>query len=287
MAVSFDVAADAHSGKTASGLTFDSGSTSASASLLLVFVTVGGTGSPAPSVSSITYGGVSLGSAVKIQTSGNARIELWKLISPASGVNSIVITLSSATDGNSIICAGAMSFIDSDLSTPLGTAVSASGSGTTPTVDITDSATDDLVIDGVVLGSDSAVTAGAGQTKRWEELVGADSYGNNGAGSTEAGASGTVTMSWTVGDDAWGIIGVTIKQASATITIDQEGFRFRNDDGNEASATWDGAQDTDITQPQNTTRRIRFILNTTGNANAILPKLEGKPANAANWIGLS
>lgn len=71
------------------------------------------------------------------------------------------------------------------------------------------------------------------------------------------------------------------------ITLEQEGFRFRNDDGNETTATWDGSQDTDITQPQNTTRRIRFILNTSGNANAILPKLEGKPANAANWIGLS
>lgn len=81
--------------------------------------------------------------------------------------------------------------------------------------------------------------------------------------------------------------GILAFKSALSITIEQEGFRFRNDDGNETTATWDGSQDTDITQPQNTTRRIRFILNTSGNANAILPKLEGKPANAANWIGLS
>lgn len=212
MAVAFDVAMDAHSGKSASGLTFDSGNTSASATSLLIFVTVGGISTIAPSVSSITYGGTSLGSAVKVQTSGDARIELWKLVSPASGVKSIVITLSGATDADSNICAGALSFIGSDISTPLGTAVSASGESATPTVNVTDSAADDLVVDGVVLGSSSAVTAGAGQTKRWEELVDSNGYGNNGAGSTEPGASGTVTMSWTVGNDAWGIIAVNVKK---------------------------------------------------------------------------
>jgi hypothetical protein len=218
MAVSHDAVIDAHSGKSASSLTFDSASTASGATLLTVIVTVGGIDGAAPSVSSVTYGGTGL-THVKSQTSGLARIELWRLISPASGVNSIVVTLTGATDSSSNICAGATTYLGSDTTTPLGTAVSASGSSTTPTVNVTDSAVDDLVMDGVVLGSATSPTAGAGQTKRWEELVDSNTYGDNGCGSTEAGASGTVTMSWTVGDDAWGIIAVTIKQGAVLTLI--------------------------------------------------------------------
>jgi hypothetical protein len=48
--------------------------------------------------------------------------------------------------------------------------------------------------------------------------------------------------------------------------IDAHAFRFRNDDGNETTATWIAAQNTTITQPIDAPFRIRFLLQeTTGN----------------------
>jgi len=51
---------------------------------------------------------------------------------------------------------------------------------------------------------------------------------------------------------------------STTITIDQEGFRWRDDDNNEASATWLESQDTNITRNSGTNTRLRTIMNATG-----------------------
>jgi hypothetical protein len=58
-----------------------------------------------------------------------------------------------------------------------------------------------------------------------------------------------------------------------TATLDQEGFRFRNDDGDETGATWAANQDTNITADAGT-KRVRFILNDTGDSSAITPLFE-------------
>ena len=46
-------------------------------------------------------------------------------------------------------------------------------------------------------------------------------------------------------------------------TIDQEGFRFRNDDGGETTATWKAEQDINITLQSDTAFRLRVLLNPT------------------------
>lgn len=48
-------------------------------------------------------------------------------------------------------------------------------------------------------------------------------------------------------------------------TIEQEGFRFRDDDGSETTATWLANQDTNITRAKSTNTRLRLLLNATGN----------------------
>lgn len=45
--------------------------------------------------------------------------------------------------------------------------------------------------------------------------------------------------------------------------LDQEGFRFRNDDGNETTATWKAAQDTNATSALSANVRLRFCINAT------------------------
>lgn len=46
--------------------------------------------------------------------------------------------------------------------------------------------------------------------------------------------------------------------------IEQEGFRFRNDDGDEDGATWKASQDVSVSLPFSTAARIRWLLNATG-----------------------
>ena len=69
------------------------------------------------------------------------------------------------------------------------------------------------------------------------------------------GPSTTTVVDW----DALTING-TVADAG---TVDQEGFRWRTDDGSETTATWLAAQDTDIIRPTATNTRIRFVLNST------------------------
>ncbi len=51
--------------------------------------------------------------------------------------------------------------------------------------------------------------------------------------------------------------------AAATTTREQEGFRFRNDDGSETGATWASAQDANLTAPLGA-KRLRLLANATG-----------------------
>jgi hypothetical protein len=48
-------------------------------------------------------------------------------------------------------------------------------------------------------------------------------------------------------------------------TIEQEGFRWRSDDGSETTATWLANQDTNITRAESLNTRLRILLNATGN----------------------
>jgi hypothetical protein len=66
-------------------------------------------------------------------------------------------------------------------------------------------------------------------------------------------------------------------------SIEQEGFRFRNDDGSEAAATWKANQDVNITLAADTAARIRMLLNATGDPASIGAQLEYryKPSGGA------
>lgn len=222
MAVAFDVGAVANGTLgTDTSLTYNSGSTSASATLLIVAVGTNVSGAnPLRTVSSVTYGGTNLTFLGARQDGGvSTRIELWYLVSPASGVKSIVVTISGTVDSGAQgrIMSGAASFTGSDTSTPLGSFFAADWGGTasTPaTVGVTDSAANDLVFAANTNGDDTGAV-GAGQTQRFIDELNTLSFGNNIYGSTEPGASGTVTMSYTQTASSWVIGAVTVKQAAA------------------------------------------------------------------------
>lgn len=170
------------------------------------------------SVSSITYNGVALSLIdARASVSGAVRAELWGLVAPATGSNTIVVTLSTSLDS----IGGAVSSTGVHQSSPLEGAADASATNVgaaDATVNVVTVADNDWCVD-VVATSDTAITVGAGQTSR-NNVTGTL---GSGAMSTEGPKTpaGTVTMSWTnVGALAtWSIVSVALRPISAADTL--------------------------------------------------------------------
>jgi hypothetical protein len=60
------------------------------------------------------------------------------------------------------------------------------------------------------------------------------------------------------------------------VTIGQAGFRLRNDDGNETTATWKGNQNVNVAQAVDTNFRVRFLMQNSGStaSNNLVAQLE-------------
>jgi hypothetical protein len=68
-----------------------------------------------------------------------------------------------------------------------------------------------------------------------------------------------------------------------TATVEQEGFRWRNDDGSETTATWAAAQDANLTAPLDTPKRLRVLVNATGDYPSSQYQLEYRIKTTGTW----
>jgi hypothetical protein len=99
-----------------------------------------------------------------------------------------------------------------------------------------------------------------------------------------AGATGNKTHgNGNVSTDQWAAFLVAVA-APTPATHEQEGFRFRNDDGTEATATWQAAQDVQATGPLLTPVRLRFVVNATGDPAAGAYRLEYRKTGESVWL---
>ena len=89
------------------------------------------------------------------------------------------------------------------------------------------------------------------------------------------GPSTTTVMDW----DALTING----SIGDTGTVNQEGFRWRADDGSQTTATWLAAQDTSIIRPKQTNTRIRILLDSTLDRGATGYQLEFREVGSDTW----
>ena len=97
---------------------------------------------------------------------------------------------------------------------------------------------------------------------------------------TSTGAYG-ITFT-TTATPAGAVAVATFKEAS---TLQQEGYRFRADDGSESGATWLANQDTNISRGKNTNTRLRVILNATGDPASQQYQLEGRvKGGGGSWV---
>ena len=230
--IAFDSASSANTGAgTTASLTW-SHTVGASGVNRILIVGVSIRNSASQTVSAVTYNGVALTQVGQTTNSTNARVELWRLIAPATGAHNIIVTLSAAAR----FVAGAASFtgVSQTPALALGGYFSATGNTPTPTVTVDSVAEGQLVIDTIANNNLANATAapcvGAGQTQRWSDRTTNNVAGNNtpGAGSTEPApvGGGSVTMTWTLqgcsgtNNRQWASGAVALKQG-ASITLDK------------------------------------------------------------------
>lgn len=224
--ITFDAASSSNTGTgTASTLTW-SHAVGASLTNRILIVGVSIRNSAGQTVNNVTYAGINLTLVGQTTNGTNARVEIWRLIAPATGANNIIVTLSAAAR----FVGGAASFsgVSQTPALALGAYFSATANSATPTVNVTSVAQGQVVIDTIANATLATGTSlpcvGANQTQRWSNRTSNTTAGNNtpGAGSTEPGPSGggTVTMSWRLEGCSgatsrqWAIGAVALKQGA-------------------------------------------------------------------------
>ena len=188
MAIAFDAASTA---KVASGtsLSWSHTCTGANRALIVGLTHKNGT----TYATAITYNGVSLTKAIlqKVGGSGSqdCSMELWYLLAPASGSNTISVIINTSTPGS---VGGACSFTGADQEL-IGTFTSQSfGANTSASLPITTTRNNSFIVDVMGEVTGGAATPDGSQTQRWN-----DSQSVVGAGSTKQLVSaGATTMSW-------------------------------------------------------------------------------------------
>ncbi len=168
----------------------------------------------AQTVTSITYNSVALTFlGAQNSVTGAARVELWGLIAPSTGSNTIAVTLSGAIASGS----NASSYTGVHQTSPtegFNGAQATNVGAADATVNITTVADNDWVVD-TVASDDASITVGAGQTQTGN-ITGA---GGSAAMSYEGPKTpaGSVTMSWTgvAALATWSIGGIALRPVAA------------------------------------------------------------------------
>lgn len=216
------------------------------------------------------------------------RPRLWQMssrIAAGGGSFQITVTFNASVTGT----IGIMEFSGLKTSGTVTASTIAQGSSTAPAVTFTPvAASGECLVIGQTGydGADTtmvmdAATIAASFTQQLERETNTTqsqnvvSKGNNGTSST--------TVGWTLGASrGWSAQAVSYETDS--YHVEQEGFRFRNDDGSETTATWLAAQDTDVTQPLSTNTRVRVLLDSTlGDPPASAYRLEYKKSSESVW----
>lgn len=168
------------------------------------------------------------------------------------------------------------------FNTALQTAASGASQNTTPAVSLTSTVDECLLI-----WFGSCFAGGS-----WTQPTGWILQYNSGSdhafatlGQSTQGATGTITGSYTGG--ASGTTGLLAAIEPAAPEYEQEGFRFRNDDGSETAATWAAAQDTNISAAAGI-KRLRMLTDekNVGNPPATRLKMQYRKVGDDGWRDL-
>lgn len=209
MAITFDTTQGSHTGSASSLSWSHTVATGRGNQILIVVVDTG-----AASVSSVTYGGQNLSqvSGASASNSGDL-LQIWYLLSPPTGANTVVVTPGSTSYLNGI----SASYSGVAQTSTFGTAATNSGNGTTSSTNtVATTKSSQLVIEAIDNSIPASDTATASQTKRLQPAGGGTAMG-------EIAATGSnMTLTWSFGASAgiWVQISVAMNAAVGGVTPD-------------------------------------------------------------------
>jgi hypothetical protein len=220
MALAIDSQMGSSTGASANATTLTFSFTNTAGTFIVVGISFGN--ASAFTVSTITYNGVSMtqvpGAVVGYDgaTHNFAGASLFSLLSPATGANNVVVTMSGVGGGTTSIEGGAISFTGHDLVTPI---VASSGksnfresNGPTATVTSGSTTVGNIVVAQMATGSGySSVSTG---TLSWSKNASSLSAGGNGAMTQASGTGGTITMTDNITSDFMGMVCFEVAAAS-------------------------------------------------------------------------
>lgn len=204
MAVAFDAVGSAtgfQSGSTPLTFTHTAG---AGGGTVLVLATVDGN-----TTVTATYGGTSmtlLGSKASDNVTSNGIVWLFGITGQTSGAHTVSIATTTGFTsiiGNSISFTGASAF---------GTAVTNFGSSASATVTVTGTTSGNMVFGGAGSGTNGSTTFTSGTSRFVDPQSGASGVGNVFGGTIAAG--GSVSITATISNDVWAMIGVEVQGAA-------------------------------------------------------------------------
>lgn len=212
MAVTFDAVGPSSAGASTSGggTTCTWSHTSSGTSRLIVVVVAAGNNNPGNFYTiTATYNSVNMISAGSANSNNNnqGRVQMFYLVAPATGANTIVVTFTTPGSGSDSLACGSVSFNGVDQVIPIRNFTSTYGRSTSGSIDIR-SDIGNMVLDGTC---DGRSIISSTQTNRWLDNITTATQGGNGASSTAAGAL-SVTMAYTYNAtlDSWAIVGLDI-----------------------------------------------------------------------------
>lgn len=172
---------------------------------------------------SVTYGGVAM-----TRLGATNMVDLFYLLNPPAGPQTVLATWSGASAKG--VVAGAVTLVGIDSNSPLGTLYSAQGTSTSPSVAVSGTHVNGLLLSVVAVNAVASLTTlTTSQNLLWSDKAGTSgaTTRTQGGGSTAPGTGGTVSMAWTLGaSKPWGILAVEALPAPARLIIDAEGTSF-------------------------------------------------------------
>ena len=240
-------------------------------------------------VSSATYGGQSLALQRREQIT-DATTEVWYLVNPPSGANTLVVNFASGT--NDCDVQAAISFTGVNQTNPIGADAGAqAASGSANSVAIATTTANSLIVGGCTgLGGDTQpMNPGTNVTERYDLESGTSKNADVGAagGEMDAATVDTYTFGWTMAvSDDHSVVAVEVKPADkpdVTDLIPAPNSQFNASDTIEigANVTDTSGVDTvyaNITYPNSTIQQIE-LSNSVGdkyNSSFTIPYLKGR-----------
>jgi len=250
------------------------------ANLMLVAVGIGVAGASFTGVT-VAYGGVGLTYVASSESTDSnwCGVRWFRLNNPTPGTANVVAQTVGVTQSSMHV----ITFIDANLT--LGAPSISTGSSANPSLTVAASASGDIVVSACV-NDNSGVSTTVGGTNIMPDATGEDVGGDTDHHSQYQTASGANTVcTWTNSQSGtlWAASGLAVKPAAGAATLEQEGFRFRNDDGSETTATWRSPENANSTIPLNTNVRLRMLVNATGDPATAQYQLEWLKVGEGVW----